>query len=179
MTMDMQLSGCVLLGCSVKLQQIWYQSLIVGRGDDRSWQGTGIRGIKESDSLWANQECANRRIDELAAEVQRLTLEIHREFNLNRARPPPPRMHREEPPVNRPLGRRGLAADRHWRQHPVFIQELSDSDEEAHLRTERLKNMNPTTPNSAQSELKWVQIKDLKHLWKIQITIWITKRFQI
>ncbi|KAL0928307.1 hypothetical protein M5K25_000180 [Dendrobium thyrsiflorum] len=85
------------------------------------------------DSLWANQESVNRRIDDLAAEVQRLTLEIRREFNLNRARPPHQRMPREEPPVIRPLRRRGLAADRHWRQQQTVLRELSDSDEEAQM----------------------------------------------
>ncbi|KAL0913289.1 hypothetical protein M5K25_016737 [Dendrobium thyrsiflorum] len=45
-------------------------------------------------------------------------------------------------------------------------------------RTERLRNTNPTTPNSTQSELKWVQIKDPKHVWKVRTIIWITKQFQ-
>ncbi|KAL0927384.1 hypothetical protein M5K25_001549 [Dendrobium thyrsiflorum] len=36
----------------------------------------------------------------------------------------------------------------------------------------------PTTPNSTQSELKWVQIKDPKHVWKVRTIIWITKQFQ-
>ncbi|KAL0913514.1 hypothetical protein M5K25_016979 [Dendrobium thyrsiflorum] len=43
-------------------------------------------------------------------------------------------------------------------------------------RIESLKKINPTTPNSTQSEPKWVQIKDLKSIWKVQIINWMTKR---
>ncbi|KAL0907251.1 hypothetical protein M5K25_025809 [Dendrobium thyrsiflorum] len=50
--------------------------------------------------------------------------------------------------------------------------------QQTYSRTERLRNTNPTTPNSTQSELKWVQIKDPKHVWKVRTIIWITKQFQ-
>ncbi|KAL0909454.1 hypothetical protein M5K25_020326 [Dendrobium thyrsiflorum] len=55
---------------------------------------------------------------------------------------------------------------------------LLDAWGQTYSRTERLRNTNPTTPNSTQSELKWVQIKDPKHFWKVQTIIWITKQFQ-
>ncbi|PKU79318.1 hypothetical protein MA16_Dca000663 [Dendrobium catenatum] len=49
--------------------------------------------------------------------------------------------------------------------------------QQTYSQTERLGDMNPTTSISAQSEPKWVQFKDPKHCWKVQITIWITKLF--
>ncbi|PKU64656.1 hypothetical protein MA16_Dca014510 [Dendrobium catenatum] len=46
-------------------------------------------GARSIDAIWANQENLNCRIDELLADVQRLTVEIRCEFNLIRARQPP------------------------------------------------------------------------------------------
>ncbi|KAH0470483.1 hypothetical protein IEQ34_000206 [Dendrobium chrysotoxum] len=64
------------------------------------------------ESLWANQDNVNRRIDELAADIHQLGVEMRREFNLLRAGHPQPRRYREELPAVRPIHRRGIAADR-------------------------------------------------------------------
>ncbi|KAH0468233.1 hypothetical protein IEQ34_003266 [Dendrobium chrysotoxum] len=62
--------------------------------------------VRTLEMLWANQESVHCRIDEVAADVQRLTVEIRREFNLIRARPTYQDRHREEARVNRPIPRR-------------------------------------------------------------------------
>ncbi|KAI0496820.1 hypothetical protein KFK09_023144 [Dendrobium nobile] len=87
------------------------------------------------DSLWANQENLNRQIDDIAADVQRLTVEFRREFNLLRARPPLPHVRRPDPHerANGPRRRREMARERQWQHDPTMVQELSDSDGELPL----------------------------------------------
>ncbi|XP_020702245.1 uncharacterized protein LOC110113876 [Dendrobium catenatum] len=85
------------------------------------------------ETLWANQDNVNRRLDELAADVQRLTVEMRREFNLHRTRPPQQLPQREEPPVNRPARRRGAAAGRQLHCIPMNRQELSNSEEDMQM----------------------------------------------
>ncbi|KAL0923632.1 hypothetical protein M5K25_007697 [Dendrobium thyrsiflorum] len=54
--------------------------------------------VRSLDALWANQDNVNRKLDELAADLQRFTVEIRREFNLNRARQP----QQQPPPFEQP-----------------------------------------------------------------------------
>ncbi|KAL0926096.1 hypothetical protein M5K25_004482 [Dendrobium thyrsiflorum] len=71
-----------------------------------------------------------------------------------------------------------LEAKSSWKLHKLNRGPSKLRFQQTYSRTERLRNTNPTTPNSTQSELKWVQIKDPKHVWKVRTIIWITKQFQ-
>ncbi|PKU82521.1 hypothetical protein MA16_Dca020084 [Dendrobium catenatum] len=68
----------------------------------------GARGM---DALWENQENINRRIDDLSADIQRLIVEMRREFNLIRARQPQAQPLQVEQEEVRPMRRRGLVAN--------------------------------------------------------------------
>ncbi|XP_028556926.1 uncharacterized protein LOC110109044 [Dendrobium catenatum] len=86
------------------------------------------------EALWTKHEGVNRRLDELSADVQRLTVEIRREFNLLRTgQTPHPPFHRDETPANRPQPRRGEIPPRPNRHIPVYTQEISDSEDEAQM----------------------------------------------
>ncbi|KAI0519195.1 hypothetical protein KFK09_006637 [Dendrobium nobile] len=80
------------------------------------------------DALWVNQSNIIRQLDELAAEVQRLSIEVRREFNLIRARQQP---QRNEPPINRTVQRRGIVFGRQNHRDAMVVQESSDSGEES------------------------------------------------
>ncbi|KAL0914216.1 hypothetical protein M5K25_017729 [Dendrobium thyrsiflorum] len=64
-----------------------------------------------------------------------------------------------------------------WKLQKLNRRPFEIRFQQTYSRTERLGKTNPTTPNSTQSEPKWVQIKDPKRCWKVQTTIWITKQF--
>ncbi|KAI0520338.1 hypothetical protein KFK09_007810 [Dendrobium nobile] len=86
--------------------------------------------VPSTDVIWANQKDINRRLDDLAADVQRLMLEVRREFNLIKARLPQQPVLREGTPANRQRRMRGRASTHLERRNPVMSQEESDSDEE-------------------------------------------------
>ncbi|PKU80524.1 RNA-directed DNA polymerase [Dendrobium catenatum] len=76
------------------------------------------------EALWASQDNINRRLDALTADVQRLTVEVRREFNLNRAR-----QHDILP--RRTMPHRGFNTDRQIGRIPSTHPELSDSDSDS------------------------------------------------
>ncbi|KAH0456606.1 hypothetical protein IEQ34_014513 [Dendrobium chrysotoxum] len=90
-------------------------------------------GGRSIETLWANQENLNRRLGELATEVQQLTVEIRREFNLIRARQPQQQFQREETPSNRQFHRRRAADDRNLQHLRANEQDVSDSEEEPQM----------------------------------------------
>ncbi|KAI0501107.1 hypothetical protein KFK09_019325 [Dendrobium nobile] len=105
------------------------------RGKEPATEGT-----LSLEALWANQNAVNRRLDELAANLQRLTVELRREFNLNRMRPPYQPQRRDGTPVNRPMPNRGMPDNRDFIRTQTNILELSDSEEDtpAYRRTDYL-----------------------------------------
>ncbi|XP_028554101.1 uncharacterized protein LOC110105612 [Dendrobium catenatum] len=86
--------------------------------------------VRSLDALWANQKTFERRLDELSAEVQKLAVDIFREFNLIRARPPPIQTPQVDPTGIRPLRRRGANTARPFRHTQAIFQDFSDSEEE-------------------------------------------------
>ncbi|XP_020700689.2 uncharacterized protein LOC110112721 [Dendrobium catenatum] len=82
------------------------------------------------ESVWANQNTLRNQLETLSADVQRLHIEIRREFNLNRARPQLHPPHRNDFPAPHTMPRRGINPGRQPRTMPTFHQEMSDSEEE-------------------------------------------------
>ncbi|KAI0498353.1 hypothetical protein KFK09_021594 [Dendrobium nobile] len=80
--------------------------------------------------LWANQDNVNRRIDAIAADLQKLSVDFRREFNLLRARPIHQDHHRDEGRANRTYPRRRIEGDRQERLLQVNPQDASDSEED-------------------------------------------------
>ncbi|KAI0493337.1 hypothetical protein KFK09_027614 [Dendrobium nobile] len=89
-----------------------------------------VEGTRTLEMLWANQDIVNRRIDEVAAEVQKLAAEFRREFNLLRARPMNQEQYREEARAHRTLPRRRGETEQHGRLLHVNPHGASDSEED-------------------------------------------------
>ncbi|KAL0903430.1 hypothetical protein M5K25_027809 [Dendrobium thyrsiflorum] len=77
-------------------------------------------------------ETANiiRQLETLAADVQSLSIDVRREFNLRRTRDTSQPTRREHAPVRVPGARRGGGLDRQRRRNPLTPLELSDSEDE-------------------------------------------------
>ncbi|KAL0921718.1 hypothetical protein M5K25_008819 [Dendrobium thyrsiflorum] len=72
-------------------------------------KGKGLAADEERnlETLWENQANVLRRLDVLSADVQRLSIEVRRECNLNRTRAAPHQLRREQAPTMGPGARRG------------------------------------------------------------------------
>lgn len=84
--------------------------------------------VRTIDALWTNQEKVNRRIDELAAEIQRLAIAVRRGFNPARA----------------------AETQRHWEETPVHRRALRRENEEGQQR--RCLQINPTDRDELEDE---------------------------
>ncbi|KAL0908697.1 hypothetical protein M5K25_023202 [Dendrobium thyrsiflorum] len=67
-------------------------------------KGKGLAAEEERslETVWENQANILRRLDVLSADVQRLSLEVRRESNLNRTRAAPHQLRREQAPAMGP-----------------------------------------------------------------------------
>ncbi|KAI0529652.1 hypothetical protein KFK09_002206 [Dendrobium nobile] len=103
-------------------------------------KGPATEDDRSFETLWENQATILRRLEDLSADVQRLSFEMRREIHLNRIRTPhqPPR--REPAPKRVPGGRRGLDLDRQWRQALPPMQDASDSEEELQFEREAIQS---------------------------------------
>ncbi|PKU80123.1 hypothetical protein MA16_Dca024582 [Dendrobium catenatum] len=103
------------------------------------------------DMLWASQDKVNQRIDELAADIQKLAVEVRRGFNPNPARAPL-NFHREERPANRLPPRRRNAIGNQGRYIPRNQAEPIDSGEETPPRRGYL---NPAWSSGEETDEGW------------------------
>ncbi|PKU77966.1 uncharacterized protein LOC114579829 [Dendrobium catenatum] len=87
-------------------------------------------GVRTLEALWTRQEDVNRRIDEIAVEMQRLAMDVRREFNLLRTRPVNPVRHRDEARTNQPMPRRRTEGERHGRHHQETRIDPTDSEDD-------------------------------------------------
>ncbi|PKU80254.1 hypothetical protein MA16_Dca005786 [Dendrobium catenatum] len=91
-----------------------------------------VEDNRSLESLWANQANIMRQLEVLSADVQRLSVEVRREFNLNRTRTTPHQHHRAQAPAVSPRARHGMDLGRPGRRNPLPIQEGSESEDEVH-----------------------------------------------
>ncbi|KAL0907307.1 hypothetical protein M5K25_021707 [Dendrobium thyrsiflorum] len=91
---------------------VWKGKEMMDRGKE-----TRSEEVRSLDSLWANQDNVNRRLDELSVEGETTATKDDR----------------EEPPALRPIQRRGAAVGRQFRHNLALIPNSSDSYEEAVL----------------------------------------------
>ncbi|PKU81696.1 hypothetical protein MA16_Dca026429 [Dendrobium catenatum] len=104
------------------------------------------------DGIRASQEKINRRIDELAVDVQRLTVAFRQGFNPNMARDPPP-FHREELLANR-LPPRGRHTHGHQGRYvPTNHVDPANSEDET---PPRCSGDNPRDSSEEESEDRWI-----------------------
>ncbi|KAL0906767.1 hypothetical protein M5K25_025287 [Dendrobium thyrsiflorum] len=104
------------------------------------------------DTLWANQANIERQLEALSASVQRLTMEMRREFNLSRAGVAPHPPHREPTPGVIPGGRRGLGPERQWQRNHIPILEESNSEDD--LQRQRDENLSDSEGYNAEQQEK-------------------------
>ncbi|KAL0918366.1 hypothetical protein M5K25_010370 [Dendrobium thyrsiflorum] len=93
-------------------------------------------GVRNIETLWANQANIERQLEALSTDVQRLTIEMRREFNLYRARNPPHQTRRNQVPAVAPDGHRGMGLDRQGRRRPQVNTDVSDSENECQIQQE-------------------------------------------
>ncbi|PKU85457.1 hypothetical protein MA16_Dca003197 [Dendrobium catenatum] len=116
------------------------------------------------DGLWASQEKLNRRIDELAVDVQRLTVAIRQGFNPNMARDSPA-LHREEVLANR-FPPRGRNTHGHQVRHvQAHVADPENSEDET---PPRRRGGNPRDSTEEESEDGWI-VNEHRHRRRRQV----------
>ncbi|KAL0911286.1 hypothetical protein M5K25_019418 [Dendrobium thyrsiflorum] len=109
----------------------WYQSLS-GRMADKGKE-PATEGVRSFETLWENQNSILRQLEVLSTEVQRISMEMRREFNPRQPRDIPHQAPREDGPVLAQTFRRGVGQERQWRRNTQPTLEMSDSDDELQM----------------------------------------------
>ncbi|KAL0922666.1 hypothetical protein M5K25_006671 [Dendrobium thyrsiflorum] len=86
----------------IRLVSELYHSRMTDKGKQPA-----IDEARSLEALWTSQANLIRQVESLSTDVQRLSIEVRREFNLNRTRNAPHQRRREPTPVMAAGGRRG------------------------------------------------------------------------
>ncbi|KAI0499806.1 hypothetical protein KFK09_018014 [Dendrobium nobile] len=106
----------------------WYQSQRLGEMAESSKRATSEEN-RSLEALWATHAGVEKRLDDIAAAVERLTVVLRREPPFARTEEMPPRMVRPSPPTVTPAeGNRVFPNS--GRRRPALLPELFDSEED-------------------------------------------------